>query len=376
MSGRVNTKFVIILAGSLVALVAAASALLYVSNRGSSARNLERAAAFTAEAEQLRAQGDEVGYYERMTDAANQYGSAVNKESSNVELLNVWVDALRKTRPPTDAEYEKIFNEFRSGIATIARVQPTDAEARLAALEFEYEFLTRRIAGANLDEPMRRLVDEISAALPLLPEDSEATTRVRGYRGLAQLERMRVTQVEDEDAELALEDLRLASGLTTDNDVFEFGVVLWHAAMTESLQTQGRTALSNEQDELAREALDALNAEDPGNLRGRALGFRVAMREFAQTEGVDRESLPERAGLGRAEIAEIVLSTPAEQIDRTVFSVLLSSEALPRLDTELMLRTLDHIRSGHPTRPEHILLSARHLLTAGRYNDVIEKLMS
>lgn len=374
MASKVNTKFVFGLSGALILIVAGVSALLFYSNMKSASRNIARAEAFVAEAESFRQQGDMDAYYESLTDAAQQYGNAVNKESGDFELLETWVSTLERTRPATDAEYEKLFEELRAGIARMARLQPANPAAKLREIEFEFEFITRQATGSTADAPLARVIDDITSSLPLLPADQPETKKLRGYRGLAQLQRMYVTQIDEELTTQALEDLQIAAEAFPEHDEFTHGVPAWYQGMSFQYELQSRQRLAEESRERSLEEFRSLIERDPTNLRAQATMLNINIREAASDPSIPRREIAELAREVRADFAQRILNAPAEEIDWRALVWFVSLNSLPLSDTEELKAIFEHARSAHPESPEHYILPGRHLTLAGQFDSAIESL--
>ena len=115
MASKVNTKFVIILVGAIVALAVGVGGLAAYSLRMSGERNIAAGDQLVLEAEELRAGGDEAEAIEKINDAASQYGRAVNKDPSRRDWLLQWRDTLLRPIPEKDVEYRKQYVERISG---------------------------------------------------------------------------------------------------------------------------------------------------------------------------------------------------------------------------------------------------------------------
>lgn len=376
MASKVNTRFVLILSAILVMLVGVVSLLLVYSNMKSATRNIARAEAHLADAEAFKQQGDEEAYYESIRLAVRQYGNAVNKETGDFELMETWVSTLERARPDTDAQYTQLMDSLRAALARISRLQPNSPESRLRHTAFEYEFFLRQISGPALDNPLKAFIDDTTSALTQLPEDDTNTLRIRGYRGLAQVQRMIFTRVEDEERELALEDLTVASEALPEWDALEHSIVLWHASSAQQYRLQGRTGLAQEAAQLSETELDRLLEADPDNVLLRASDFqrqiRTARRDLPA--GEDPSQIATLANQLRSELGELILRTPAEKFNHNALQIIIAANALPVADEELLDRVFDHIRSGYPDSPEHIIFIGRVLASNGRFEQAIETL--
>ncbi|XOV75677.1 MAG: hypothetical protein ACFHWZ_01225 [Phycisphaerales bacterium] len=195
MASKVNTKFVIILVGSVVALAVGVGALAAYSLRMSGERNIKAGDARIAEAQQLRSSGNEAEAIESINDAASQYGRAVNKDPSRRDWLITWRDTLLQTIPETDVEYSKQYRERYIG--ALDRLATIDSTAPGPQLEqvLVQERLFRVSGGPNA---MSAIAELVSRRVAALPPDSPTAIRLNAIGGLANTDRAALESVDSD----------------------------------------------------------------------------------------------------------------------------------------------------------------------------------
>ncbi|MFU8829145.1 MAG: tetratricopeptide repeat protein, partial [Phycisphaerales bacterium] len=182
MAAKVNTRFVIILVGVLLALAVGVGGLAAYSLRMSGERNITAGDQLMAEAMQARSRGDEARALELISDAAGQYGRAVSKDTTRRDWLTVWRDTLLQTIPQTEVEYDKQLRErYVGALDRLAAIDPTNPEPQLAFVSFQDE-LFRAFGGPRA---LEWIAETASRRVLSLPEDSPTAIRIKGLRGLA-----------------------------------------------------------------------------------------------------------------------------------------------------------------------------------------------
>ncbi|TVQ75318.1 MAG: hypothetical protein EA380_11175 [Phycisphaeraceae bacterium] len=254
MANRVNKKFVIILAGSVVAscLLLAVVASYVLSRRGP---------ALVAEGDRLYA----VGEY---SEAASRYSRAVYRNQTNNEWLLKWRSALLKTTPRSQGEYEQAYNQYLTLMQRMAQNQPGNAEIQLEYLSMIDERTRRFDAGTEQGLlTMVNLINERLTALngaiaqmgsgPVKEEAERGRDLIRGLRGLAGASRIERTHVEPEEVESILEDLSVAYEADPEDWRYPAAIARINREQHQRLVLAGR-ALPDEIESSAQRARDSL----------------------------------------------------------------------------------------------------------------------
>lgn len=118
---KVNTKFVLILAGSAVLAAGGLIGLYYKLVHRSPAQYVARGDAKIAE-------GDPRG-------AIDFYGKAVGREQTNAEFLQKWRDAMVAWVPPDRLRFEDMFQQYRGAMRQLAFAQRDNLPDQIAYME-------------------------------------------------------------------------------------------------------------------------------------------------------------------------------------------------------------------------------------------------
>mgnify|MGYP003111879807 FL=1 len=196
MASRVNTRFVIILIVGVLALLG--MLVLAYSVAYKSPADLAK------RGDQFMAEGDYKG-------AVLAYSKAVNKDSTNVENLHKWVDALEHTTPETETLYRQRFgSDYLGSIKRTATILRNDIDAHERYLKIRMEMLHTRYSRGLADS----IIEDSNVALAFFRDDPENVSeweRLKRYRGLTIMEISRRDELLSEDQEtLGINDLERA----------------------------------------------------------------------------------------------------------------------------------------------------------------------
>lgn len=279
MASRVNTKFVVILAGSLIGVTAVVAGSFYVvMNKGPedyirmSHNEIEQGQTLLARSIELREQG-QTAEAERVRDEAREHfergaslaGRAVHRDRQNTAHLEHWLDALSQVIPTSDADYQRKYGEYRSGLREMAIARRGDPDVQERYLRFRldetyasggdgWDFLA-----SEADERLRQLADALG---------QEPPAKLRRYRGIPTAQRLlrsfdQTSRYDERAWDSALEDLRLAVGADPgDNDAAR-ALVRLHRVKIASARRRGDSEQLREHGRLALEATAALRRAGP-----------------------------------------------------------------------------------------------------------------
>lgn len=279
MASRVNTKFVVILAGSLLGVTAVVAASFYfVMNKGPedyirmSETEIEEGEALMARASSLREQGQDAEAAAVMEEARESFdraaslaGRAVYRERQNTAYLEFWLDTLTKVIPDSDADYQRKYGEYRTGLRDLAVAKRGDAAAQERFLSFRLN--ETLVSGGN--DGWAFLATQADERIRQYTEASgEAPARLRRYRGIASAQELlrNFDQTARYDArvwERALEDLQAAVGADPSDAESARALVRLHRVKIASGRRIGDTEQVRTHGRLAMEAATALREQDP-----------------------------------------------------------------------------------------------------------------
>ncbi|MGV6813633.1 MAG: tetratricopeptide repeat protein, partial [Phycisphaerales bacterium] len=211
MASKVNTRFVIILVVGVIALLG----LLF----------LAYSIAYKSPSELAKA-GDSMMASGDYKQAERLYSKAVNKDLSNTENMEKWVDSLEHILPETETEYQTLFKtDYIGAIKMIATVKRNDIAAHERYLSLRYNMLVSAYSRGMAD----LVIDETTGTLAFFNEAPDKVSeweRLRRYRGLAinMIAQVPNSALENEQTLLAQEDLERA--LLADPDDTESAIAL------------------------------------------------------------------------------------------------------------------------------------------------------
>lgn len=256
MASRVNTRFVIILVVGVIALLGMVIAAYTVAFK-SAADNIR-------EGERLLAEGN-------VKQAERSFSKAVNKDATNVEYLDKWIDSLEMLIPETETEYRDRFNQDLSGaIAKKATVLRNDVDAHEKQLSLLYNQLESGYSRGIAD----RLIEQSTQVLGFFRDDLsgeiQSWERLKRYRGIALSKiAMEGGVLEDEKLDLGIDDLQRVTTLNQmDTESFIAMLNLMYAKVDRSAsQDRNDLRIDSLRDNLAR--TESYLAENPDSVRMR-----------------------------------------------------------------------------------------------------------
>jgi tetratricopeptide (TPR) repeat protein len=225
---KVNTRFVAMLVGGLVAVAIGGGGLAYYfvsKNAGRLAAQAEKALTLAQQASEANDAETAKEQYQR---AERLLANAVNKEQSNPELLRRWIAAMQKITPETENSYRGKYGEYYlAHVALATRALRTDIDAHRASLELAHRDLkdrTRDIEGNS------EIVTSTDRALTFFEGASGNKHDVlRRYSGLALLRSFEAAaNLKDSEIERARTDLEKAIAADPSDGASVTGLARWH----------------------------------------------------------------------------------------------------------------------------------------------------
>lgn len=401
-ASKVNTKFVFILVGALLALAIGVGGLAAYSLRMSGERNIAAGDRIMAEAMQARASGDEQRAFELINDAASQYGRAVSKDRTRRDWLVVWRDTLLQTRPDTEVEYDKQLRErYVGAMDRLAAIDPNNPQAQHEYVSFIDE-LFRTYGSQNA---LQGIVQTIDSRVAFLPAESPTAIRLRGLRGLAindQVDFELLDQDRREEARVQMEAFytafkddpqpflapldaspsaeeasAFANTVREQHSRVARGLIRWHINEQRVANAEGRTQDASRAISAALSAADAIMGDGFGfdrDVRFMALrmqaateveGIRIAnpsQRQQAQL-AVVREVLPRM-------LAEIRSMEGADIPMNELASMLVWDRDWAERDQ--LVEQLERAVAATPSHGQRLMVAAQGFRNAGRTERALE----
>ena len=373
MATKVNKKFLLLTIASLLVLVAGVIALSIYSSLKSAERNVKQGIAFTAEADAFQAAGDFVAEHEAREKAMDRFGRAVDKDGSRRDYLEYLIEASLKTTPKDEISYSDRYNgTYFAALGKLASLDPSNTELSLQFIEVRNEFITRQTNSAQAYDGIVATTDEKLEYLKHQLDDPNVA-KIRGYRGIAQVERMFLTAVPEDQRITALEDLQAAYAANPDFLDAGLNITRWYLAERGIQQTNGRDDLADRNLEEASKALDVFVAEHPDHVIAELLKIDLPLIEQAENSpraDVVQALMDQRANAAAVTFAK-VQAMPAGQIEPEDAEELLSrlGDKVDRADqAALVAREV----AEHPDDARWLLTWGQALQRAGERDSALE----
>jgi len=274
MATRVNKKFVVILAGSMVVLFGAVGAAGLIAMKGRAARGI--------------AKGDALMNRGEFEEAAKVYSRSVNLDQTKQDWIEKWIAALTKSTPAVRAEYEQSYGFYRTALRQLAALRATDSEAQIRYIR-ELDRSIRE--GGNTRDSLDFLVRETEGRLTELKPEDAGTKILLRYRGLGLVDIMSLTTIDEAKRQQALSDLEAAISADPKDWESKIGVIRWHLAEGERGLREGRGDLTKGESAVATRLLDEFLAQNPGHPEGMLMAFIFKQTEIIRGGSAKFDSL-------------------------------------------------------------------------------------
>jgi tetratricopeptide (TPR) repeat protein len=194
MASRVNTRFVIILIVAVIALLGMLIVAYSVA--------IKSPADLIRLGDGFMAQGD-------YRQAERAYSKSVNKDSSNSESINKWVEAMEHIVPETQTEYsDRFYTDYIGAVRRASTILRRDIDAHERFLKLRHEMLKSRYSRPLADAMIEESGGSYAYFTSAIDNGVEPWERLKRYRGLAIVEIARKGGVlEDDQLILAQDDL-------------------------------------------------------------------------------------------------------------------------------------------------------------------------
>ncbi len=316
MASKVNTKFVAVLAGSLVLVFAGTTGTwLWLKNK--SGDDNER-------------KGDEFMKAQDYEHAELAYGKAVNKQRANIVRLEKWHGALTHLVPKTQTIYEQKYRtEFTGATRQLALLKRTDVAAHRAWLDL----LDEQVTGSRFDTQSNlqvvQMVDEALANFsPPSPEGPEQV--LRRYSALALVRIMSgAPEVTDEQIKRAREDLDAAIKADPKDVEIALASVEWNSAQAGRAALAKRSEAEKQFRDQARQGLRDVAARFPDHPRVQVAMLRLKLQQMLEEVGLDADGLSPEQKRDRSLLAQEKLKGMTADLDAVAAKLSAAERLLP-----------------------------------------------
>ncbi|MGD9693684.1 MAG: tetratricopeptide repeat protein [Phycisphaerales bacterium] len=363
MASKVNTKFVVTLGAVLVAAFVGVTGLAYVVLNQTGETHANR--------------GDKLFQEGKYEEAAKSYARAVGHERGNVEWLRKWREALVHWVPPTEQEYNEAYRVHYMGILRqLATVQDTNPDAQRDLLQALYEEVTTTGGRGNSWELLATLSDQ---GLKRLDPNSAETKKVRRYRGLAQVYRMRSIEASADQRALAKEDLQAAVEVDPSDVVSHLALVEWITQEASRERRAGRVESANDLMAQADAAIKDVVAAFPNDPRALLDAWQIVqdreMRAAATVNLAERRKVLERLAGDFDVVVAAAEQAPPSVLSQSFLGELAATlaQVKPADASRIWLRIVEGALAKEPESSRLMLLRAVGLAQLGEHQAAIDQ---
>ncbi len=363
MASKVNTKFVVTLGAVLIAAFVGVTGLAYVVLNKTGETHASR--------------GDKLYAEGKFEEAAKSYARAVGHERGNVEWLQKWRDALVRWVPSTEQEYLEAYRDHYLGILRqLATIQDTNAEAQRAMLEALFEEVQSTGGRGNAWESLVALSEQ---SLKRLDPMSAETKKVRRFRGLAQVYRMRSIEASAQQRTLAREDLEAAIEADPADVMSRLALVEWITQEAGRERRAGRVDAAAEAMRRAQEAIQEVVATFPSDPRALLDAWQIAqdreIRAAATVNLAERRQVMERLAGQLDQIVAAAEQSPPDVLPQSFLGELAGAlaQAKPADASRVWLRVVEGALAKKPESARLMLLRAIGLAQLGEHQASIDQ---
>lgn len=274
---KVNTKFVLALAGGLLSVTAMAAGAGYYFLRNTDTK--------------LAALGDEASARKDWKAADRFYAKAVNKAQANPDYLRKWIGAMENYVPASQTEFQARFsNDYVRAKGKLAILLRTDIAAHREYLELMHRNALEQGSDRTDTEAIAGRVAEALSYFESNTDPARPWDVLRRYRGMAYLRNQQsVGSLAQEEVDKAKEDLEAACKADPNDGEAASALNKWYSVQARVLRDRGRTDEAAAMIKKGREGFATFAAAHPEHP---AVYFNTidAMIEDAQNE---TRSMPE-----------------------------------------------------------------------------------
>tara|TARA_Y100001933_G_scaffold263783_1_gene326682 strand:- start:45347 stop:49813 length:4467 start_codon:yes stop_codon:yes gene_type:complete len=348
MSGRVNTKFVIGLSATLVAIIVGLVGVWYMFVRTDPAEYIARANAMLDRGQYAQA----VDYYRKARSGRPHSTDLMLKQAK--AMSQITVEDSRQAR----AAIGQLLDLYKSVLDVDSR-----NEEAMRSLGGIYMQIGRELGDLDAWDQLFKITNTAVLSDP-------GNVLAKQYRGIAQVNRMMAINVSDSDVKTAWEDLQKAHAADGDDPDVTHHMALWHVIQFKSLLgIAGNPTKAAEHQKQALALSDELLGKYPDEPRIKVYKLRV-LSEMRMTQEAETLALElEKLLVSNPGAADIVL-----EVARQLASRATGDNQQVKLDTQSMGRALDLVTAAaqeHPADLRLALLQGQILTVMSKYDQAL-----
>ena len=352
MSGRVNTKFVVGLSATLVAIIIGLVSVWYLAVRTDPAEYIARADAMLAQ-----------GQYAKAVDLYRKARSGGG--SQRVGLLLKQAQAMSQLTLDDSRTARAVIGQLMDLYKSVLDVE-TRNEVAMRSLAEIYMQIGRELGDLDAWDQLFKITNTAVLSDP-------GNLVARQYRGIAQVNRMMALNVSDIDRDTAKDDLSQAQiANPLDPDVTHH-LALWHVLEYKRLNVpSGNRIRATEHYKQARALSESLLKEYPDEPRIKVFKLRVLIEMGLRDEADAMAEKLEKELAVNPGSADMVL-----EVARHIAARGASNSRQAQVDVTMLTRAENLVNSAikvHPTDLRLTLLQGQILTVMGRFDQAISVL--
>lgn len=351
MSGRVNTKFVIGLSATLVAIIVGLVGVWYLFVRTDPAEYIARADAMLAQGQYAQA----VDFYRKARSGRPHSIDLMLKQAQ--ALSQITVEDSRQAR----SAIGQLLDLYKGVLDVDARHD--EAMRNLAAI---YMQIGRELGDLDAWDQLFKITNTAVLSDP-------NNLLARQYRGISQVNRMMAINVSVNDVQTAWDDLTMAHAQNSDDPDVTHHMALWHVQQYKKLGGfSGNPAQAKEHQKQALALSEQLLKQYPDEPRIKVYKLRV-LSEMRMREQADALAMQlEKELASNPDSADLVLEVARQLASRTSGNsrqVSLDVASLSRAE-----RLVDAAVKVHPSDLRLVLLQGQILTVMGKFDEAMSVL--
>lgn len=348
MSGRVNTKFVIGLSATLIAIIVGLVGVWYMFVRTDPAEYIARADAMLAQGQYAQA----VDFYRKARSGRPHSVDLMLKQAQ--AMSQITVEDSRQAR----SAIGQLIDLYKGVLDVDAR-----HETAMRSLAAIYMQIGRELGDLDAWDQLFKITN--TAVL-----SDSGNVLARQYRGIAQINRMLAVNVPSNDAKIAWEDLTQAHALDGDDPDVTHHMALWHVLQFKEFSgISGNASEAKEHQKQALALSDALLKQYPDEPRIKVFKLRI-LSEMRMRQEADVLAMQLEKELAVSpDSADMVL-----EVSRQLASRVTGNNRQVTLDVASLSRAEGLVEAAvkvHPADLRLALLQGQILTVMGKFDEAM-----
>ncbi len=300
MAAKVNTRFVLILVVALVVIVGGVAVAVYWFNLRDPAVNIARGDAAMALAKDDLAKGKKTQAQQELSEALLEYGKALSRRKSDVPLITRYLDALDLTDVDNPKDARRAVDQMRGLLQQALTVEPAN-DAILRRMMTLYYHLGKNFGELDL---WTMMYNQCQNTLKVAPNSITA----RKYRGIAQVYRARLVDLDVAKRDQARSDLQAALAKDPNDLLALYHLALWYLNEAHTIElSRLNLEKAAQYKQKARELSQEMLAKSPDDPQERLNRVQILLEVQDTTEATPELNKLEAQLLAKPQPTSVVL---------------------------------------------------------------------